>query len=173
MGGPITVMSNRGVGSTFTATIRAPSVELIESTDADSEPRLKGKSVVIVDGSATNRRSLLWHMNKWGLKASATGQPKEALAWVEAGQTFDVALLDLDMPDLNGVSLSREMRRAHASLPTRFVLLSSPHSRLADIEADFDAVLSKPIPQQPLFAPLAGALTLKPIPPTHHNPTPP
>ena len=169
MGGTITVTSEPGVGSTFTATIRAPSVELVESTDADSEPRLKGKSVLIVDDSATNRRILLWHMNKWGLKASATGQPKEALAWVEAGQTFDVALLDLDMPDLNGVSLSREMRRAHASLPTRFVLLSSAHARLADIEADFDAVLSKPIRQEALFDAMVGVLNLKPIGATEHD----
>jgi len=169
MGGTITVKSEPGVGSTFTATIRAPSVELIDSQDADSEPRLKGKRVLIVDDSATNRRILLWHMNKWGMRARASGQPREALSWVESGETFDVALLDLDMPDLNGVSLSREMRRAHASLPTRFVLLSSTHPRLADIEADFDAVLSKPIRQEALFDALVGVLNLKPTHDEEHG----
>src|SRR5229473_2808084 len=169
MGGTITVTSEPGVGSTFTATICARSVELVEAADADSEPRLKETRVLIVDDSATNRRILLWHMNKWGMQALATGQPKEALAWVESGQSFDVALIDLDMPDLNGVSLSREMRRAHASLPTRFVLLSSAHSRLADIEADFDAVLSKPIRQEALFDAMVGVLNLKPIGATEHD----
>jgi len=169
MGGTITVTSEPGVGSTFTATICARSVELVEAADADSEPRLKGKRVLIVDDSATNRRILLWHMNKWGMQALATGQPKEALAWVESGQSFDVALIDLDMPDLNGVSLSREMRRAHASLPTRFVLLSSAHPRLADIEADFDAVLSKPIRQEALFDALVGVLNIKPMRGAEHS----
>jgi CheY-like chemotaxis protein len=102
-------------------------------------------------------------MNKWGMVAHASGQPREALSWVEAGQTFDIALLDLDMPDLNGISLSREMRRAHASLPTRFVLLSSAHPRLADTETDFDAVLSKPIRQEALFDALVGVLHIKPV----------
>jgi signal transduction histidine kinase/DNA-binding response OmpR family regulator len=161
MGGTITVTSEPGVGSTFTATIRTPSVEIVESGEQESELRLKGKRVLIVDDSATNRRILLWHMNKWGMVARASGQPREALAWVEAGQTFDIALLDLEMPDLNGVSLSREMRRAHPSLPTRFVLLSSAHPRLADTETDFDAVLSKPIRQEALFDALVGVLHIK------------
>jgi CheY-like chemotaxis protein len=169
MGGTITVTSEPGLGSTFTAIIRAPSVELVESSDTNSEPRLKGKRVLIVDDSATNRRILMWHMNKWGMRARASGQPREALSWVESGETFDVAVLDLDMPDLNGVRLSQEMRRAHASLPTRFVLLTSAHPRLADMETDFDAVLSKPIRQEALFDALVGVLNLKPAPAKEHG----
>jgi signal transduction histidine kinase/CheY-like chemotaxis protein len=158
MGGTITVASQPGVGSTFTAVIHASSVDIVEAAGTDSEPPLKGLRVLIVDDSFTNRRILLWHLNKWGMRARATGQPKEALAWVQSGAIFDVALLDHEMPDMDGVSLSREIRRARPSLSTRLVLLSSTHPRLPDVATDFDAVLSKPIRQEALFDVLIGVL---------------
>ncbi len=82
-------------------------------------------------------------------------------------------MLDLDLPGMDGVSLSREMRRARASLSTRFVLVSSKHVRQADVDADFDAVLSKPIRQEALFDALIGVLNVKQAPQKEQRPEQP
>ena len=171
MGGTITVTSQPGVGSVFTAIACAEALEVSETGTGDGQP-LKGTRAIIVDDSQTNRRILLWHLNKFGMEARATGSPEEALEWVRNGGRFDVALLDLDLPGMDGVSLSREMRRARASLSTRFVLVSSKHFRQADVDADFDAVLSKPIRQEALFDALIGVLHVKQAPEKEQRPEP-
>src|SRR5260370_37035653 len=65
---------------------------------------------------------------------------------------------------MDGVELSREMRGAGASVTTRFLLVSSKHIRHADVDADFDAVLSKPIRQEALFDALIGVLNVRQAP---------
>jgi CheY-like chemotaxis protein len=81
--------------------------------------------------------------------------PSEALRWVAAGEPFDVAILDMHMPEMDGVALARAIRARHASLP--LVLSSSLGRReAAGDEPLFDAWLAKPVRQSQLFDTLVG-----------------
>ena len=84
---------------------------------------LRAKRVLIVDDNQTNLRLVRGHTAAWQMTAHDTTSPHEALAWLEAGQTFDVASFDYRMPGMDGMELAR---RAHALCPTMpLVLLSS------------------------------------------------
>ena len=103
-----------GKGSTFHFTIRAPAAnELPKRSHLHGEsPELRDRSVLIVDDNATNRRILALQTQGWGMRPRATGSPHEALEWVRQGVRFDLAILDLHMPEMNGVELAEAIRRA-------------------------------------------------------------
>jgi CheY-like chemotaxis protein len=79
------------------------------------------------------------------------------LRWLEDGERFDLAILDMHMPEMDGLTLARQIRERHAALP--LVLFSSLGRREAgDGESLFDAYLAKPIRQSHLFDTLVGLL---------------
>ena len=147
-------------GSTFFFNIQAPLAAMPPARQRDFvgvQPALQGKRVLVVDDNATNRRILELQSVKWGMSARATGSPLEALKWLESGATFDLAILDMHMPEMDGMALARKIRERRASLP--LVLFSSLGRREAgDDEKLFDAYLAKPIHQSQLFDTLAGLL---------------
>jgi GAF domain-containing protein/DNA-binding response OmpR family regulator len=149
-----------GKGSTFLFDIEVPVAAAPPTRQRDFvgvQPALQGKRVLVVDDNATNRRILELQSVKWGMSARATGSPLEALEWLESGATFDLAILDMHMPEMDGMALARKIREHRASLP--LVLFSSLGRREAgDDERLFDAYLAKPIHQSQLFDTLAGLL---------------
>jgi signal transduction histidine kinase/DNA-binding response OmpR family regulator/putative methionine-R-sulfoxide reductase with GAF domain len=149
-----------GKGSTFFFNIQVPIADLPAARQRDFvgvQPALEGKRVLVVDDNATNRRVLTLQAGKWGMKSRATGSPSEALSWLDAGEAFDLAILDMHMPEMDGIALARQMRERHSSLP--LVLFSSLGRREAgDDERLFDAYLAKPIRQSHLFDTLVGLL---------------
>ena len=149
-----------GRGATFLFSIEAQIAELPAARQRDFvgvQPALQDKRVLVVDDNATNRRVLTLQAGKWGMKSRATGSPSEALSWLAAGEAFDLAILDMHMPEMDGIALARQMRERHASLP--LVLFSSLGRREAgDDERLFDAYLAKPIRQSHLFDTLVGLL---------------
>ena len=159
MGGRMWVESEGvGKGSTFTFTMRAPVVELPTASQREYrgiQPELKGKHILIVDDNATNRRILTMQTAKWGMTASETASPLEAAHWIQSQQHFDVAILDMHMPELDGVELAKRIRSGGAKIP--LVLFSSLGRREVGIEEGlFVAYLTKPIKQSQLFDLLAG-----------------
>ncbi|MGH2722326.1 MAG: ATP-binding protein, partial [Actinomycetota bacterium] len=156
MGGTITLESLPGHGSTFTAVIRGAAAERPKGAALGGHG-LAGVRVLIVDDNATNRRILHWHTRNWEMIPHATASPKEALGWVEQGDEFDLAILDLHMPEMDGVTLATKLRALRDRERLRMVLLSSsrPGRGPALEGADFDAVLNKPIPQSQLYDVLA------------------
>ena len=54
---------------------------------------------------------------KWGMQSRATDSPLEALRWLEAGDAFDIAILDMHMPEMDGVALAREIRQRRPAVP--------------------------------------------------------
>jgi signal transduction histidine kinase/DNA-binding response OmpR family regulator len=149
-----------GKGSTFSFTVMAPVAELPATRSREFigvQPQLKGKRVLVVDDNATNRRVLTLQTAKWGMNARATASPTEALGWVEKQEAFDLAILDMHMPEMDGVELARKIRGTTTKLP--LVLFSSLGRREAgDGALLFDAYLAKPMHQSNLFDTLVGIL---------------
>jgi PAS domain S-box-containing protein len=167
MGGTMWVESEGvpGKGSAFHFTIRAPeAAELPRGPHLHGEsPELRGRSVLIVDDNDTNRRILTLQTQSWGMLPRATGSPQEALGWVRQGERFDLAILDLHMPDMDGVELAQAIRQVGqiADLPylaaTPLILLSSLGGYGREIPPGLFAVsLTKPLKASALFDSLVG-----------------
>jgi len=149
-----------GTGSTFHFSVEVPVAPLPPSRQRDFvgvQPELQGRRMLVVDDNATNRRLLAAQVDKWGMAARATESPLEALRWIEQGEPFDLAVLDMHMPGMDGIALARRLRAIRPSLP--LVLFSSLGRRDAgEAESLFDAYLGKPIRQSHLFDTLIGLL---------------
>jgi GAF domain-containing protein/CheY-like chemotaxis protein len=161
MGGRMWVTSDGiGKGATFHFTIRAPVAELPPQSRRDfigTQPELQGRRVLVADDNATNRRVLDLQMGKWGMVPCATESPAQALRWVEDGEEFDLAILDMHMPEMDGLQLAQRIHASRPSLP--LVLFSSLGRREAgDTEGLFSAYLTKPVHQSQLFDTLVGLL---------------
>jgi CheY-like chemotaxis protein len=147
-----------GKGSTFLFTVDAPIAELPAAPRRDFvgvQPELRGRRVLAVDDNATNRRVLLLQAGKWGMQCRPTGSPAEALRWLDDGEAFDLAILDMHMPEMDGTELAWRIRAKHPNLP--LVLFSSLGRREAgDAEGLFSAYLAKPLRQSQLFDTLVG-----------------
>ena len=148
-----------GRGSTFLFTVHAGRTELHVASRRDfvgQQPQLAGKRMLVVDDNATNRRVLALQTGKWGMLPRETESPDTALDWVARGEPFDLAILDMHMPGVDGLELARRIRAVRPSLP--LVLFSSLGRREA-VDGVFDATLAKPVRQSQLFDTLASLLT--------------
>ncbi|MEO8344758.1 MAG: GAF domain-containing protein [Betaproteobacteria bacterium] len=161
MGGRMWAQSpGTGLGSTFHFTIDAAVAEMAPVRARDFvgvQPELAGKRILVVDDNETNRRILGLQTGKWGMVSRATESPLEALRWLNAGETFDLAILDMHMPEMDGLELARKIRDGHPMLP--LMLFSSLGRREAgDKDGLFSAYLAKPIRQSHLYDALVGLL---------------
>ena len=168
MGGRMWALSDGpGKGSTFLFTIQAEVAQAPPSRQrgfTGVQPELQGKRVLIVDDNATNRRVLALQSGKWGMNSRDTESPREALRWLTGGDSvpFDLAILDMHMPGMDGLELAREIRKHLPALP--LVLFSSLGRREAsDSEGLFNAYLSKPIHQSQLFDALVSLFAQTPV----------
>jgi signal transduction histidine kinase/DNA-binding response OmpR family regulator/HPt (histidine-containing phosphotransfer) domain-containing protein len=168
MGGRMWVESaGPGSGATFHFTVRtqvvdapAPSFPL-----AESQPELRGKRLLIVDDNATNRRILAMYAKSWGMAYRETASPKEALAWIEQGEPFDAAILDMQMPEMDGIALAAAMRRSRDAQTLPLVMLTSLGQRQVDQQvAELAALLHKPIKPSQLFDALVQVFSHRPRP---------
>jgi PAS domain S-box-containing protein len=158
MGGTITVESEAGTGSTFHVTITAEAAALPRPEYArPQQPELEGRRVLIVDDNATNREILSRQAASWGMIAEAEEKPVDALFRLRRGDPFDVAVLDMQMPEMDGLTLAREIRRLPMSLP---LVLATSLGGLTQTRGstDFAAQLTKPIRASQLYEALLEAL---------------
>ncbi len=161
MGGDLQVRSEAGVGSTFTFTAvltGAPDRRAAGETGS-ALTTLAGRSVLVVDDNATNRRVLTLLLRSWGAVSTEAGTPAAALALVADGRRFDAAVLDMKMPGTGGIALAQQLRSLPAGADLPLLLLSSMQSRLTHTErALFTATLTKPARADVLRGALAAAL---------------
>jgi CheY-like chemotaxis protein len=167
MGGAMTVESVPGVGSTFHFTVVAEEAPDSAGTAAHdgrdaAQLELRGRRVLIVDDNETNRRIVARQVASWGMTSRDTGSPEEALRWLGDGERFDAAVLDMQMPEMDGMTLAgtiheREALGANgASGGMPLILLSSLGSARRDAErAGFAAMLTKPVKPSQLLDALA------------------
>jgi CheY-like chemotaxis protein len=164
MGGRMWVESEGvvGRGATFHFTIRAQAVSEQQQgrIDGGSSP-LCDKRVLIVDDNAINRLILTRQLEAWGIQANAAASGQEALRWLQDGDPFDMAILDLCMPEMDGLSLARCLRQHPQGATLPLVMLSSIGDKTIQTEAkalDFRAVLPKPVKQAQLYKVLVDTL---------------
>ena len=157
MGGRMWVESEPGRGSTFSFTLNAEwMVSAPRPFQAVERPRLRGKRLLVVDDNETSRRILSTLAVKWGMTAVVEQRGTRALERLQAGECFDLAILDMQMPELDGVMLATAIRRLPEGGDFPLLLLSSigrnPDPEHAGL---FVAILSKPAKPSQLFDAIA------------------
>jgi PAS domain S-box-containing protein len=163
MGGSLDVTSEPGAGSTFTALIPFPRGAVAASPADVSD--LSGTRALIVDDNLTNQRVLSEMVAGWGCTAVVAEGANQALVLlreaVAQGDPFDVMLLDLNMPEIDGYGLARMARADPSIAQTPMVMLTSSAQRgeaESSQQAGIVAYLTKPVRASRLLAALNVAL---------------
>jgi CheY-like chemotaxis protein/nitrogen-specific signal transduction histidine kinase/HPt (histidine-containing phosphotransfer) domain-containing protein len=149
MGGKVWVESVPQRGSTFhftlalrTAPARVPRPFEVRRAE------LIDQRVLIVDDNPMACRVTESFARKWGMKPRSTQSPGEALQWLRDGETFDLALLDLQMPGTDGLALASQIRQlpSGAALPLGLMTTLGVHPENPDfVKSAFSGWLTKPI----------------------------
>jgi PAS domain S-box-containing protein len=157
MGGRMWAESEEGKGSAFHFTIHA---EVVSSKPLSHfsgvRTHLTGKHVLIVDDNSANRSNLTTLAQNWGLAPRTAESGSAALQLIDSGETFDVGIIDLEMPGMDGVMFGREARKRGRSQKLPMILLSSVglHN---DIPEDlFVICLTKPAEDSQIFDAITG-----------------
>lgn len=158
LGGSIQVESESDVGSTFRFTIRAQ----IASTPAEAQPLVSfgGSSVLVVDDNTTNRQVLAKMLERWGTTVRAVENAERALVAL-AAESFDLVLLDLRMPGMDGISLAAKIVEGAAVPAPKVIMLTASDDRndvQAAREVGISAYLTKPFRHAELHAAIAKTL---------------
>jgi signal transduction histidine kinase/CheY-like chemotaxis protein len=146
-----------GQGSTFHFTMACKPTELPAGTRRHfigEQPALKGKRILVVDDNATNRRILALQSAKWGMAVQDTEFPAQALEMLKK-DAYDLAIVDMHMPEMDGATLAKAIRDAGHALP--LVLFTSLGRKEAG-DGRFAATLAKPLRQSQLFDTLVSLL---------------
>ena len=157
MGGTAWAESVEGQGSTFYFTIVASPTAVPARREhlIGVQPHLRDRRMLLVDDTPANRRIVSQLATRWGMRVQDTPSPLEALAWIDAGESFDVAILDVQMPEMDGIMLTCELRRRAGTAALPVVLSSSLGQDIETSELGTAALLPKPFRASQLFDVLA------------------
>ena len=169
MGGEIGLESVPGRGAKFWFRICFERHAAPDSEAGMQTGNLKGSNMLIVDDNATNRSLLHYILKSWGIKCDSVSTSRDALAVVQMetanGHPFDCLLIDMQMPEMDGLDLARAIKSDAATSSTRIVMLSStfvPPDAETLSEAGILFCLQKPVKKSQLFDCLMNAISGQP-----------
>jgi PAS domain S-box-containing protein len=158
LGGTIGVESAPGHGSTFWFTGRFAKRSAPRTTPHAAERELHNLRVLCVDDNGTNRTLLELQLTAWGMQVDCVADGPSALARLEAahrhGTPYALAILDMQMPDMDGLQLARAIKADPDLAPLPLIMLSSFSQRgQAQVaqHAGIAAYLTKPVRQSQLY----------------------
>jgi PAS domain S-box-containing protein len=136
-----------------------------------SESQLIGIRLLIVDDNATNRKILTLQTKAWGMHSRAAKSGNEALEWLHRGERFDIAIIDMQMPQMNGMTLATEIQNLPQCRNLPLIMLTSLGKvKVVNVGQNFARFLNKPVRQSQLYDTLVRVLNkqsikdLKPAP---------
>lgn len=159
MGGQITVQSEKDMGSTFKFFIVAQRSDQPQIPEPEYDPDvLRGKRILLVDDNQTNLTVMQKEVEQVGMVPVSYTSGADALAGLSAGKMFDIAILDYNMPDMDGSMLARAMRE-HEAFGAKPILIASSSGRPRSESAHIvNRWMSKPIKKRFLYEALTGLL---------------
>lgn len=150
MGGTISVESEVGKGSTFAFSVVLEEAPLSASFALRELIGFRGHRMLVVDDNEINRRLLGHLLDSWDVEAVLCPSPREALEQLRHGERFSVAILDYQMPEMDGLQLAAEIRKLRPPAQLKLLLLGSWLAPEA-AAAGFAARLLKPIKPAQLY----------------------
>jgi len=164
MGGSIWVESDAGKGSTFHFTILANAAASAGQPGwLAPQQQFAGKRLLIIEDNPSNQRLIRHRSTQWGMTAESATSGREALTTLTAKE-FDLAIVDLQLPDTDGLELVSDIRKLPQGRFLPIILLSSVRLRSDDqrpSKAGISVIVHKPIRPQQLLEALAQALNLQ------------
>ena len=171
MGGEITARSEVDKGSVFSLVIPLMDARS-EAQPLKVQPALEGTKILVVDDNATNRAILQEHVHAWGMHSTSVASGTAALAALRTAaarnEPFEIAILDMCMPNMDGIELARSIKHDPALNRTELIMLTSLGAAGESKEAHAAGIktyLSKPTRQSDLFDAVVQALSGSPIAP--------
>ena len=161
MGGEIGARSSPGHGSTFWFTARLGRPAIPGRGPQHAPYPLESLRVLVVDDNATNRTIVTRQLAMWRLSATAVAGGREALALLDeaaAGVPYGLVLLDMNMPDMDGIDLARAIRARPSLRAVPLVLLTSGGPTTGFADAGIAASLRKPVRPSKLFNAIVDAV---------------
>lgn len=153
MGGEIWAQSEPGKGSEFFFTIKAKTSQVVKPRlrVKGNVVQLKDRRVLIVDDNQTNCQILKLHFESWGMKPVIADSGQAALSILGNESTFHIAVLDYQMPGMDGIQLAKKIRRMGRYEKLPLILLSSSGDHDQQSAGLFDVRLLKPVRIKGLF----------------------
>jgi CheY-like chemotaxis protein/HPt (histidine-containing phosphotransfer) domain-containing protein len=168
MGGEIGVESTPGKGSTFFFTLHLKKQpEGMQRRALTLHSNLRGLRVLVVDDNETNRKILHHQITSWGMKTSGAKDGVEALELLREaaarGEPFDLAVLDMQMPEMDGIELAHRIKKDPSISSTKLIMLSSIMGLSDEAEkarqVRIEVYLTKPIRQSKLFDAVSAVMS--------------
>jgi signal transduction histidine kinase/DNA-binding response OmpR family regulator len=161
MGGRIRVDSKPGAGSKFSFSIVAE----VSGTAQDAKiESLNGLRALIVDDNKTNLKILVKQLSVWGIQATPFNSPELVSEILSNLRKFDLVIMDMQMPEMDGKELSRKIRERYTASELPIIVLSSLGENLmSDHENMYNAFLTKPVKQSRLLDTIIEVMRISPL----------
>ena len=167
MNGRIGVDSAAGIGSTFWFVVTLPK-STVDGVTIPRDESLRGTRALVVDDCAPDRELMVRYLRSFGMRADAVGDAETAtqslLRAIGKGDPFDVAIVDLHMPAVDGIAFAKRLRDDDRTASIPLVLISAyDESGIAHVakEAGYLTFLLKPVRQSQLLDAVGSALTTR------------